>query len=339
LLATSAVVWPARAQEVSNAPDTPFKLATFSVAGKEAVGMLLGERRLVEIGAAGEHLVSSAGVGALRMPGTMLEVIEDYERIKTRLYQIANYFGAESGRPFIHDLAAVKIEAPIQYPANLIAAALNYREHGAEMGNQLQVDPERDAPFLFAKSPRSSIIATGETYFIPPGETSIDWEGEFAVVIGRPCLRVDLQGAMDCVFGYTIVYDVSDRSPPPRAHPAFAGPDWFSAKSLDRGAPMGPFIVPKEFIANHADLRIVTRLNDRVVQDGNTGRLIYDPAHLIRYISSVMTLYPGDVIATGTPDGVGAARQPPEFVKPGDVVSIEIEGVGTLVTPIGAAHP
>src|SRR5207249_6272095 len=111
----------------------------------------------------------------------------------------------------------------------------------------------------------------------------------------------------------------------------------FSGKSRDRAAPFGPYIVPKEFLPNHGSLRIVTRVNGAVKQDGNSRDLIWDEAHMIRYLTSILTLYPGDVISSGTPDGVGAGRKPPEFLKPGDVVTIEIEGIGTLTTPMRAA--
>jgi 2-keto-4-pentenoate hydratase/2-oxohepta-3-ene-1,7-dioic acid hydratase in catechol pathway len=114
----------------------------------------------------------------------------------------------------------------------------------------------------------------------------------------------------------------------------FPGPNWFDGKSIDRGAPFGPFIVPKEFLPNHANLRIVTRVNGAVKQDGNSRDLIWNEGQLIRFTTSILTLYPGDVIATGTPSGTGAERG--EFLKPGDVVEIEIEGIGTLRTPIRA---
>jgi len=257
-----------------------------------------------------------------------------------RLYQMANFFnGKTDGLTFAKDIGSAKIEAPIQYPWNLLMAAANYQSHAAEMNTAVNVDIETDFPFLFAKSPRSCIIGTGEPYFIPKGRDSIDWEGEIAVVIGKPAREVPLDAALDYVFGFTAIYDVSDRGRQKRDNPIFQGPDWFSGKSRDRGAPMGPYITPIEFLPNHANLRIVTKVNDRVVQDGNTKDLIYDSRHLLYHISNILTLYPGDVIATGTPDGVGAGRKPPEFLKPGDVVSIEIEGIGTLVTPIEASQP
>ena len=117
----------------------------------------------------------------------------------------------------------------------------------------------------------------------------------------------------------------------------FPGPNWFSGKSRDKSAPFGPFIVPKEFAPNPPHFHIVTKVNGVVKQDGNTANLIWDEAHMVRYLSSILTLYPGDVISSGTPDGVGAGRRPPEFLKPGDNVTIEIEGIGTLRTPMKAA--
>jgi len=134
------------------------------------------------------------------------------------------------------------------------------------------------------------------------------------------------------------MYDVSDRGGPGRPLTAmFPGPNWFRGKSRDRSAPFGPFILPKEFAPSPPHFHIITKVNGVVKQDGNTKNLIWDEAHMIRFLSSILTLYPGDVISTGTPDGVGAGRKPPEFLKAGDVVTIEIEGIGTLRTPMAAA--
>jgi len=320
---------------VSDKPETPFKLATY----EGRVGLVLGET-ILDIGSANEHLVREAGLAALEIPTEMRALIESYDRVKPRLYQMANFFnGKTDGLAFAKDAASAKIEAPIQYPWNLLAAAANYQSHAAEMNTAVKVNTDTEMPFLFAKSPRSCIIGTGEPYFIPTGRESMDWEGELGVVIGKPAREVLNENALDYVFGFTVVYDVSDRGGQRRENPIFQGPDWFSGKSRDRGAPMGPYITPIEFLPNHANLRLVTKVNDRVVQDGNTKDLIYDSRRLVYHISNILTLYPGDVIATGTPDGVGAGRKPPEFLKPGDVVSIEIEGIGTLVTPIERSQP
>ena len=169
-------------------------------------------------------------------------------------------------------------------------------------------------------------------YLIPPGRNRTDWEGELAIVMGKPAYEVRKDQAHDHVFGYSIMYDVSDRGGGRRVVSMFSGINWFDGKSLDRGAPFGPFIVPKEFLPNFNNLHVVTRVNGVVKQDGRTSELIWDEGHMIQFISSIMTLYPGDVISTGTPAGTGMERN--EFLKPGDVVEIEIEGIGTLRTPM-----
>lgn len=339
---------PAGAQRasVSSQPETPFKLATFEAAGKTRVGLVLGARVLDVAGASAE-VVRKTGAAAVAIPPEMRELIEKYDTVAPALYRIANYFrtASTSGLPFAFDVEKVSIKAPIKYPYNLLAAAANYRSHAGEMfargGAQAQAaneaDPDKADPVMFAKSPRSCIIDPGEPFFMPAGR-NIDWEGELAIVIGKPARNVPEARAHDHVFGYSIMYDVSDRGGTGRPLTAmFQGPNWFHGKSRDRSAPFGPFIVPKEFLPNHTNLRIVTRVNGVVKQDGNSKDLIWDEAHLIRYLTSILTLYPGDVISTGTPDGVGAGRRPPEFLKPGDVVTIEIEGIGTLTTPMRAA--
>jgi len=331
---------------VSAKPDTPFKLATFEAAGKTRLGLVLGGR-ILDIDGANAELTRQAGLPVVRIPGEMRALIEAYARVSPRLYQIANYFKASppTNSPFAFDAAKVSIKAPIKYPSNVLAIAANYRLHAGEMfppGSPQQkaaeeADPDKEDPVFFAKSPRSCIIDPGEPYFMPPGR-NIDWEGELAIVIGKPALNVSEANAHDYVFGYSIMYDVSDRGGPGRPLTGmFPGTNWFRGKSRDRSAPFGPFIVPKEFVADHNAFRIITKVNGVVKQDGNTKNLIWKEPHMVRFLTSILTLYPGDVISSGTPDGVGAGRKPPEFLKPGDVVTIEIEGIGTLTTPMRAA--
>ncbi len=354
----AAMVWGAgcqtAAQSVSDAPDTPFKLATFEQGGNVRVGVVLGER-ILEIDGASEHLVSEAQVSSMAIPNEMRALIEEYETVKSRLYQIANYFGANGtdGHAFAYDVGSISIQAPIQYPWNILAAAANYKAHAEGMASDdepeeepagggrrggfdpsriADIVPERDAPVMFAKSPRSCIIGPGEPYYIPPGRERIDWEGEMAVIMGKPAYLVSKEDAIDHVFGYSIMYDLSDRGGRVREVAMFPGPNWFDGKSTNRGAPFGPYIVPKEFMPNYDNLRLVTKVNGTVMQDQTTADLIWDVPNLIRYTTSILMLYPGDVIATGTPSGTGAERQ--EFLKAGDVVTIELEGVGILETPI-----
>jgi len=333
---------------VSARPETPFKLATFEAGGTTRLGMVLGDT-VLDIARANEALVAKGGGPAMSIPGEMRELIEAYGRVSPRLYQIANAFNAAKpgAAAFAFEAGKVAFKAPIKYPHNLLAAAANYRLHAGEMfppGSPQQkaaneADPDKEDPVFFAKSPRSCIIDPGEPFTIAPGR-NIDWEGELAIVIGKPAFQVTEANAHDYVFGYSILYDVSDRGGTGRRPLTgmFNSPNWFAGKSGDRSAPFGPYIVPKEFLPPKPTFHIVTKVNGVVKQDGDTKNLIWDEAHLIRYLTSILTLYPGDVISTGTPDGVGAGRKPPEFLKPGDVVTIDIDGIGTLRTPMKAAE-
>jgi acylpyruvate hydrolase len=333
---------------LSARPDTPFKLATFEAAGKTRVGLVLGSR-VFDIAGANAELTQKAGAPAVRVPTEMRELIEQYARVSPRLYQIANYFkDAKDAAPFAFDVEKVAIKAPIKYPYNVLAAAANYKLHAGEMfapGSPqqkaaLEADQDKVDPVFFAKSPRSCIIDPNEPYTMPPGR-NIDWEGELAIIIGKPALNVSEAQAHDYVFGYSVMYDLSDRGGTGRKPLTgmFPGPNWFAGKSGDKCAPFGPFIVPKEFAPNPPHFHIVTKVNGNVKQDGNTANWIWDEAHMVRYLTSILTLYPGDVISSGTPDGVGAGRKPPEFLKPGDVVTIEIDGIGLLRTPMRAGAP
>ncbi len=338
-----------QAATVSSKPDTPFKLATFEAQGKTRLGMVFGGR-IVDLTAVSAYVAQKEHLAPAPMPAAMMELIERYDTLSPRLYQIANYLKSESGTaglPFAFDVAKVSIKAPIKYPWNLMNIAANYKAHADGMGAAQgpgragfnaaladQIDPDRDGPVVFAKSPRSCIIDPGEAFLIPPGRTRIDWEGELAIVVRKPAYMVSAKQAHDYVFGYSIMYDVSDRGggKPRRVVSMFQGTNWFDGKRIDRGAPFGPFVVPKEFLPNFDKLHLVTRVNGVVKQDAHTSDLIWDEGHMIQFISSIMTLYPGDVISTGTPAGTGMERN--EFLKPGDVVEIEIEGIGVLRTPI-----
>lgn len=345
---------PKAAARISDKPETPFKLATFEAQGKLQIGLVFGSR-VVDIARANTYLERQAHVPPMTLPTEMRVLIEQYDAVSPRLYQIANYLKGESGTaglPFAYDFDKVSVKAPIKYPWNLLNLAANYKAHAEGMGASggaagagragggfnaaaaRDIDPDRDGPIVFAKSPRSCIIDPGEAYLIPPGRTKIDWEGELAIVMGKQSYMVSKENAHQAVFGYSILYDLSDRGggKPRRVVSMFPGTNWFDGKSVDRGAPFGPVIVPKEFLPNFNNLRLVTRVNGIVKQDGRTSDLIWDEGHMIQFITSIMSLYPGDLISTGTPSGTGAERN--EFLKPGDVVEIEIEGIGTLRTPM-----
>ena len=359
LLSMRSPVHEARQLAPSDKPDHPFKLATFEAAGQVRVGLVLGAR-VLDVAGANRHVAAAAKLAPVTIPDEMKALIEQYERVAPRLYQIANFFKANDTRnlPFAFDAKQVSFKAPIKYPWNALAAAANYKLHAQGMaapgGAQAaapaaparggfdasaiaRIVPSRDAPIMFAKSPRSCIIDPGEPFYIVDGRARTDYEGEMVIVMGpRPAYRIPRERAHDYVFGYSIMQDISDRgSERLRAETMFPGTNWFDGKSLDGAAPFGPVIVPKEFLPKApGNLRLTTRLNGEIVQDANTDQLIWDEAHLVTYLASRLTLYPGDVILTGTPAGTGAERQ--RFLKSGDVVTVEIEGIGTLTTPFKA---
>lgn len=328
----------------SSNPDTPFKLGTFEADGIDnRVGLVLGER-ILDIRGASAALAAVEDLDRVHMPRTMLSLIENYDSIKGHIYQIANYYkdGAD-GRSFAFDVSDVTLRAPIKWPYNLVSAAANYQDHTAEMADtELRVvDPDVDPPVLFAKSPRSTITDPNSEFPIPKGYPygrAWDFENELAVIIGKKADSVSIEDAKDYVFGYSIIFDVSARNDPsfPRKERAGFnfGVNWMEGKSRDNASPFGPYITPKEFIGDSADLDIKTWVNGVQKQDGNTKYMIHDEPHLIRHMTAIFTHYPGDIIMTGTPAGVGTARNPPEFLQPGDVVEMSIENIGTLVTTI-----
>lgn len=330
----------------NSTPDTPFKLGTFEADGITRVGLVLGDN-ILDIRGATAALAAAEDLKSVRMPRNMLSLIEDYDRIKGRLYQVANYYNDNTeGRSFSFKVADVTLRAPIKWPYNMVAAAANYRDHTREMSNSDRpalkpVDPDVDPPVLFAKSPRSTIMDPNSEFPIPKGYPlgrAWDFENELAIIIGKKADSVSMENAKDYVFGYSIVFDVSARRDPafPRVERAGFnfGANWMESKSRDNAAPFGPFITPKEFIGDSADLDIKTWVNGVQKQDGNSKDMIHDEEHLLRHITAIFTLYPGDILMTGTPSGVGTARNPPEFLKPGDVVEMSIENIGTLVTTI-----
>jgi len=207
---------------------------------------------------------------------------------------------------------------PLPMPGKVIAVGLNYKDHAAEAGVPL---PE--APVLFTKF-TTSLIPNGAQIVRPKGVTQLDWEAEFAVVIGKRASRVSEADAMDYVSGYTCMNDVTDREAQSKDG------QWVRSKSYDTFGPIGPVIVPARDIPDPHNLKIEARLNGKTMQSSNTKNLIFNVPYLISYISRTITLEPGDVITTGTPHGVGTFWKPPIFMQPGDVIEIEIEKIGIL---------
>ena len=212
--------------------------------------------------------------------------------------------------------------APVPRPGKILCIGLNYRDHAAESKMPL---PEK--PVVFSKF-STAVIAPGEPVVLPPASRQVDYEAELAVVIGRRAKRVKADRAYDYVLGYTAFNDVTARDF------QFADGQWQRGKSCDTFAPMGQTIVTTDTITDPHKLSIKLELNGQTMQDSNTDQLIFGVPALIEFLSETITLEPGDVIATGTPPGVGFARNPPVFLKPGDQMEISIEGMGGLGNPV-----
>jgi acylpyruvate hydrolase len=221
------------------------------------------------------------------------------------------------------DLNTIRILPPVPTPPKILCVGLNYDDHLAESGLKKPVYPEIFARFA------TSLIAHGEPIRRPPESSSLDYEAELAVVIGRRGRRIQPDRALDHVAGYSLFNDATIRDFQLRT------PQWTMGKNFDGTGAFGPWLVTLDAVPPGAHgLRIQGRLNGRVMQNANTDQLIFSVPALIEMISVAMTLEPGDVIITGTPGGVGAARKPPVFMQPGDVFEVEIEGMGVLSNPV-----
>ena len=204
----------------------------------------------------------------------------------------------------------------------IICVGRNYAEHAAELG-----DAPPEEPLLFGKF-ENTLIRPGEQIVIPPEASHVDSEAELAVEIGRAGHRISYDDALDHVRGYRVANDVSARNI------QYAESQWTRAKGFDTFCPLGDRIVPVSELGDGSGLRVVQRLNGEVLQDGNTDDLIFSVPVLVAFVSNVFTLEPGDLILTGTPPGVGYARDPKLSLKPGDTVEVEVEGIGVLANPV-----
>ena len=211
---------------------------------------------------------------------------------------------------------------PIERPQKIICVGLNYSDHAAEQGT-----PAPEKPILFAKWP-NTLIGPGEPIVIPAITQKVDYEAELGVVIGSRTSRVSVENALEAVAGYVCVNDVSARDL------QFSDSQWTRGKSPDTFCPVGPAVVPAAEIPDPQALRIRAVLNGQTMQDSTTANMIFGIAEIISFISQAITLEPGDLIATGTPAGVGAFRDPPVFLQPGDEITIEIQGIGSLTNPV-----
>jgi 2-keto-4-pentenoate hydratase/2-oxohepta-3-ene-1,7-dioic acid hydratase in catechol pathway len=234
---------------------------------------------------------------------------------------VAYLAGAEPAedRPAV-PLHSLTLEAPVARPGKVVCIGLNYRDHAAETGKPVPTEP-----VLFAKF-ANSVVADGATVAIPAATNEVDWEAELGVVIGRTAARVDVADALEHVAGYVCLNDLSARDLQRSTS------QWTRGKAIDGFLPMGPWLVTRDEVPDPQSLAISCEVNGRTVQKSNTREMVFGVAELVSFLSQTMTLEPGDVIATGTPPGVGMARTPPWFLQGGDEVVVEIEGLGRLTT-------
>jgi 2-keto-4-pentenoate hydratase/2-oxohepta-3-ene-1,7-dioic acid hydratase in catechol pathway len=295
------------------------KLATFSPlpSGNPRPGLVVERRRVIDIPAAlGADDDTSTMLGIIRAGAPMLARLRDLE-----------------GKPLVGsiDLADVKLHSPIPRPIkNVFCVGWNYLEHFDEGAKKLQDDRELPKyPVFFSKASTSMNGPYDNVPFHAKVSTQLDWEVELGMIIGTPGMNITEDDAMAHVFGYTVVNDVSWRDLQ-RRH----GGQWHKGKSLDGSCPMGPWIVTADSIDPN-NLRVTCRVNGITKQDSNTKHLYFKLPRLIAELSAGMTLEAGDIISTGTPEGVGFARNPPEFMRPGDLLETEVENIGVMRNPIG----
>jgi len=210
--------------------------------------------------------------------------------------------------------------APVPRPGKIVCVGLNYRDHAAETGKPVPIEP-----VLFAKF-ANSVVGDAATVGIPAVTTEVDWEAELGVVIGRPTTRVNRSHALDHVAGFTCLNDLSARDLQRSTS------QWTRGKAIDGFLPMGPWLVTRDEVPDPQDLAISCTVNGRTAQSSSTKEMVFGVAELVSFISQTMTLEPGDVIATGTPPGVGMAQDPPVYLVTGDEVVVEIERLGRLST-------
>jgi 2-keto-4-pentenoate hydratase/2-oxohepta-3-ene-1,7-dioic acid hydratase in catechol pathway len=228
-----------------------------------------------------------------------------------------------------HDPANVKLLAPVPDPRKIVCIGLNYRDHAAESGVPVPTEP-----ILFSKYP-TTLIGHGDQIVLPSASHEVDYEAELVVVIGRKGRHISRERALDHVGGYAVGHDVSARDWQLNK----PGKQWMAGKTFDTFAPVGPELVTPDEVPDPQNLGIRLRLNGQTMQDSSTNQLVFGVSELIAYLSQVFTLEAGDLIFTGTPPGVGMARKPPVWLKPGDRVEVEIDRLGTLSNTVIAENP
>ncbi len=279
------------------------KLCTFSHGGSKRVGLVDGDS-ILDLAAA-----------APALPREMVRFLEAGRDALTAAR------AALAKGPRV-PLAEARLEAPIARPPKFLAVGLNYADHVAESGLETP-----KLPMIFNKQ-STCVVGPHDPVHIPRASHVVDYEGELGFVIGRRCRHVSREAAADVIAGYLVVNDVTVRDW------QFRVPTWTMGKSFDTHGPIGPWIVTADELADPHQLRLRTWVNGELLQESNTKQLIFDCFALVEHLSTAFTLEPGDIVTTGTPSGVGIAHKPPVLLKAGDVVRVEIDGIGAIENPV-----
>jgi 2-keto-4-pentenoate hydratase/2-oxohepta-3-ene-1,7-dioic acid hydratase in catechol pathway len=278
------------------------KLLRYGPAGREKPGLLDAEGRIRDLSGIVSHIDSGL------LAPSRLEHLRRFDPVKLPLVR---------GTP--------RLGVPYTGIGKFVGIGLNYSDHAAEAGMPVPAEP-----IVFLKA-TTCITGPSDGIVLPKGSTKVDWEVELGVVIGTRAQYVDEADAMRHVAGYCVVNDVSERN-----FQLERGSQWDKGKGCDTFGPIGPYLVTADSIADPQDLDMWLDVNGEPRQRGNTRTMVFGVAHLVSYVSRFMTLMPGDIIATGTPPGVGLGRKPPQFLKPGDVVTLGIRGLGEQRSRVAA---
>lgn len=314
------------------------RLVTYEVAKQARLGVVEGEL-VVDVEAALARFAKGRGgdsklKGAAAVirkagpaPRNMIELLERGARYRNALGAVSRHLtealaGRKAPKGLFTPLKSARLCAPIARPGKITCIGLNYADHAREQGGEPPAQP-----IFFLKS-ANTICGPGDPITLPPNSTQVDYEAEFAVVLGKSGRRIPEEKAYEYVAGYMVMNDVSARDM------QFGDKQWYRGKSCDTFAPTGPWIVTADEVPDPHNLRISLTLNGETMQDSNTSNLIFKVPFLISYLSQSATWEVGDVISTGTPPGVGVFRKPPVFLKAGDRVSVTVEGIGTLTNAV-----
>ncbi|WP_100399695.1 fumarylacetoacetate hydrolase family protein [Bacillus sp. FJAT-44742] len=300
------------------------KFVTARIGEYETAGVVTVQEQIIDLKQAQFAMKNEVSI-----PETVAGIIEEGVEVMVEIKKVVEWAShqKESKTNGIYSLSDkdVSLKAPIpQPPKNVLCIGKNYADHAAEMG----AENLPSHPIVFTKAPTTIIGPEEEIDPHKEVTSELDYEGEIGVVIGRRGRGISKEEAKDYIFGYTLINDITARDLQ-QNHKQF-----FLGKSLDTSCPMGPYIVHKDSVSHPDKLELTTKVNGEVRQQGNTSQLIFDIPTLIHILSKGMTLEPGDVIATGTPAGVGKGFTPPKFLQPGDEIEITVKDIGTLINRI-----